>query len=49
MSNEERIYKLCGIVIDLVDMLQCHDKDLNNKLEWLRSELADIRQDIDNP
>lgn len=42
------IYRLCGKIIDLIDVLQCHDKDLNNSLEWLRGEIADIREDIDN-
>lgn len=48
MTNEERIYELCGCVIDLIDMLQCNDRNLNNHLEYVRDALADIRQDIDN-
>lgn len=48
MTNEERIYKLCEYVIDLIEVLQCHDRDLNNNLEWVRNEVMSIRQDIDN-
>ena len=48
MTNEERIYKLCEYVIYLIEVLQCHDKDLNNNLECLRNEVMSIRQDIDN-
>ena len=46
MTNEERIYKLCEILIDLVDILT--DNTTCNYLEWIRKELEDIRQDIDN-
>lgn len=48
MTNEERIYELCGCVIDLIDMFRYHDKNLNNQLEYVRDTLEDIRQDIDN-
>ena len=48
MTNEERINKLCECVIDLIDMLQCHDRDLNKNLEWVRNEVMDIREEIYN-
>lgn len=48
MTNEERIYELCGCIIDLIDVLQCHDRDLNRHLEYMRITVEDIRQDIDN-
>ena len=46
MTNEERIYKLCGILIDFVDVLL--DPTTCNYFEWIKEELADIREDIDN-
>lgn len=46
MTNEERIYKLCEYVIDLIEMLQYHDRDLNHNLEWVRGEVADLMDDV---
>lgn len=46
MTNEERIYKLCGILIKMIDMIP--DNTTCNGLKWVQKELADIRQDIDN-
>ena len=46
MTNEERINKLCEYVIDLIDVLQCRDRQLNQNLEWVRSEVESIREDI---
>jgi hypothetical protein len=46
MTNEERIYELCGILIELIDMLP--DNTTCNGLEWAQKELDNIRQDIDN-
>lgn len=40
MTNEERIYKLCEYIIDLIDEFK--DKDL----EWIRGEVMSIREDI---
>ena len=48
MTNEERIDSLCECVIDLIDILQCHSKDLNQNLEWIRDEVKSIREDINN-
>lgn len=48
MTNEERIYKLCEYVMDLIDELQYYDRNLNNRLEWVRNEVVSIREDIDN-
>lgn len=45
MKNEERIYKLCEYIMDLIDEIQ--DKDMKN-LEWIRDEIISIREDIDN-
>ena len=47
MTNEERIYKLCEFVIDIIGELQHHEKTLNNRLEWVRAEVESIREDID--
>lgn len=46
MTNEERIYELCDILIDLVNTLT--DNTTCNYLEWILERLKDIRQDIDN-
>ena len=48
VTNKERIYELCGCVIDLIDMLQGHSRDLNSHLEYVRNSVIDIREDIDN-
>lgn len=48
MTNEERIYKLCEYVMDLIFELQYHDKALAIKLDWVNDEIKSIRQDIDN-
>ena len=48
MTNEERIYKLCEYVMDLIFELQYYDENLENKLEWVKDEIKSIRQDIDN-
>lgn len=47
MTNKERICKLCETVIDLIDELQHHDKDLNIRLEWTRDEVTLIKEDIE--
>lgn len=44
MTNEERIYKLCEYVIDLMDTLPCYDINL----DWIKDEIISIRADIDN-
>lgn len=48
MSNEERIYKLCEYVMDLIDELQYHDEKFDGHLEWINDEIKSIRVDIDN-
>ena len=48
MTNEERIYKLCEYVMDLIDELQYHDECLKKKFEWVKDEIKSIREDIDN-
>lgn len=50
MTNEERIYKLCEYVMDLIDSLSYHNRDYNFNLdlEWVKGEIKSIRQDIDN-
>lgn len=40
MTNEERIYKLCEYMIDLIDSI--------SNLEWIKDELISIKEDIDN-
>ena len=44
MTNEERIYKLCEYVMDLIDELQRDGRDF----EWVKDEIKSIRQDIDS-
>lgn len=46
MTNEERIYKLCEYIMDLIDEIQNKDKDINFDLEWIRDEITSIREDI---
>lgn len=48
MTNEERIYKLCEYVMDLIDELKNYDMYFNSHLEWIVDEIKSIRQDIDN-
>lgn len=47
MTNEERIYKLCKCVMDLIDELSYQNEVLENRLQWVRDEVIDIRHDID--
>ena len=44
MTNEERIYKLCEYMMDLIDAIKNKESDL----EWIRDEIVSIREDIDN-
>lgn len=48
MTNEERIYKLCEYVMDLIDELSYQNDVLENRLKWVKDEVISIRQDIDN-
>ena len=48
MTNEERIYKLCECLIDLIYELSDHDVELGRHLEWVKEEIISIRNDIDN-
>ena len=48
MTNEERIYKLCEYLMDLIDDIQYYDEKFENKLEWIKDEIKSIREDIDN-
>lgn len=48
MTNEERIYKLCEYVIDLINEFQYQDKNFFDSLEWVKDEIESIREDIDN-
>ena len=48
MTNEERIYKLCEYVMDLIFELSYHDEELGNRIEWVRDEIISIREDVDN-
>ena len=47
MANEERIYKLCECVMDLIDELSYQNEVLENRLQWVKDEIIDIRHDID--
>lgn len=48
MTNEERIYKLCEYVMDLIDEISYQDELMENRLEWVKDEIKSIREDIDN-
>ena len=49
MTNEDRIYKLCEYVMDLVDTLSYHNRDyqFNTDLSWVKDEVKSIQEDID--
>ena len=47
MTNEERIYKLCEYVMDLIDLIDAGETN-NRHLEWVKDEIKSIREDIDN-
>jgi len=42
MTNEERIYELCDCLIMLIDLLP------HKNIEYLKENIKDIKQDIDN-
>lgn len=42
MTNEERIYALCDCLIMLIELLP------HKNIEYLKEEIEDIKQDIDN-
>lgn len=44
ITNEERIYKLCEYVMDLINAIS----DCDNDFEWIKNEFKSIREDIDN-
>lgn len=48
MTNEERIYKLCEYVMDLIDEISYRDEIIEERLEWVKDEIKSIREDIDN-
>lgn len=48
MTNEERIYKLCEYVTDLIVEISYHNEELGRHLEWIVDEIKSIREDIDN-
>ena len=48
MTNEERIYKLCEFMIDIINELSYVDRACEKNLEWVKDELFSIRQDIEN-
>lgn len=50
MTNEERIYKLCEYVMDLLDVLSYNNRDyqFNRDLDWVKDEIKSIREDISN-
>lgn len=48
MTNEERIYKLCEYVMDLIFEISYHNEEIGRHLEWINDEIKSIREDIDN-
>ena len=48
MTNEERIYKLCEYIDDLIYEISYHDVQLGEHLKWISEEINSIRKDIDN-
>lgn len=48
MTNEERIYKLCEYVMDLIYELQYSNGKCDESFDWIVDEIKSIRQDIDN-
>ena len=43
MSNEDRIYRLCELITDLINILP----EANSHLDWVRNEVREIMNDID--
>lgn len=48
MPNEERIYRLCEYIMDLIDEFQYYDEKLYKNTLWIKNEIDSIRKDIDN-
>lgn len=51
MTNEERIYKLCECVMDLINGIAYYndcDVRCDRHLEQIKDEIVSIRYDIDN-
>ena len=50
MDNAARIYRICGRMIDLIETLESYDEWLNGNrtLAWIKEEMEDIREEIDN-
>lgn len=44
ITNEERIYKLCKYVMDLINAIS----DCDNDFEWIKNEFKFIIENIDN-
>lgn len=43
MDNEERIYKLCDCIIDLIDELP-----YTQHMDWVRDRVVSIMADVEN-
>lgn len=50
MTDKERIYKLCGCVMDLMNVIKFYNRDFRfeKDLNWVKEEIISIREDIDN-
>lgn len=46
MTNEERIYKLCECVTDLIEELGYSYEELGNQLEWIKDNIISIMHDV---
>lgn len=46
-KNQERILKLCECIIDLIDEVVLN-VDLIDNFYWIRNEVQEIRDDINN-
>ena len=46
MTNEKRIFELCGCIVDLIDELAFYDDFLKNSLGWIKCAVSEIREEI---
>ena len=46
MTNEKRIFELCGCVLDLIDELSMHDYTIKYRIEWIKNEMLELREEI---
>lgn len=46
MTNEKRIFELCGCVLDLIDELSLHDYEIRCRTTWIKDAILELREEI---